>query len=346
MTCDQVQQRLSDFLDGSLADAEGAAVLSHVGQCPRCAAEADGLRETIALLKSLLPLEAPPELLERISDAVGPSRAGTKPSLWRTLFLPAHVKIPLEAAAAVLLFLLVYGLPAGTPRMKAPSPAAPPAATLEASPPASVEIPGGAEPGWETGIADAADGGETEAAETTRADAAADLLEAGAAAPPQPASRAPAHLPPATLASTDGRPVAPAPRAWEPRGAFPQEEAAPGRLFAAPPSGLLRPSLHGREVVLEVPPDVREGVEERIALAALRVGGSPAGEPSREGGRDDPETAFRTVRVLIPAAATEAFLAEIRTIGIVPADESPDVTDLPAAPAADIVAYTVRIRVR
>jgi hypothetical protein len=338
MTCDQVQQRLSDFLDGSLADAEGAAVLSHVGQCPRCAAEADGLRETIALLKSLLPLEAPPELLERISDAVGPSRAGTKPSLWRTLFLPAHVKIPLEAAAAVLLFLLVYGLPAGTPRMKAPSPAAPPAATLEASPPASVEIPGGAEPGWETGIADAADGGETEAAETTRADAAADLLEAGAAAPPQPASRAPAHLPPATLASTDGRPVAPEARTWEPRRASPPE--------AVPPSRLLRPFLHSREIVLEVPPDVREGVEERISLAALRVGGSPAGEPSRESGRDDPEGTFRTVRVLVPAAATETFLDEIRTIGIVPADESPAVTDLPAGPPTDIVAYTVHIRIR
>jgi hypothetical protein len=336
MTCNQVQPRLSDFLDGSLADAERATVLNHVGQCPRCAAEADGLREAIALLKSLLPREAPPELLERITDAVGPNRAGTKPSIWRTLFLPAHVKIPLEAAAAILLFFLVYGLPAGTPRTKALSPTSL-AGTTEASPSTSAGIPGAAGAERKTGKPEAAEEGEDEAAERARANAAG-TLETGVVAPPQTVSKAPAHLPPATLASTDGRPVAPEARTWEPRRASPPE--------AVPPSRLLRPFLHSREIVLEVPPDVREGVEERISLAALRVGGSPAGEPSRESGRDDPEGTFRTVRVLVPAAATETFLDEIRTIGIVPADESPAVTDLPAGPPTDIVAYTVHIRIR
>ena len=114
MNCDQARALLSDYVDGTLAGPDLDALSDHVRRCRDCAADADGLRETIALLRGLPPWKAPPGLMEGIS--AGFAREGRKPSLWRTLFLPVHVKIPLEAAAAVLLFLLVYGIPGMTTR--------------------------------------------------------------------------------------------------------------------------------------------------------------------------------------------------------------------------------------
>ena len=45
------------------------------------------------------------------------------------------------------------------------------------------------------------------------------------------------------------------------------------RSFAPPPSRLLRPLPYGRDIVVDVKPESREGAEERIAGAALRLGG-------------------------------------------------------------------------
>jgi hypothetical protein len=56
--------------------------------------------------------------LERIREGIVQERAGRP--LWKRLFLPAHVKIPLEATAAVLLFLLVYAAQKEPPPKEAP----------------------------------------------------------------------------------------------------------------------------------------------------------------------------------------------------------------------------------
>jgi hypothetical protein len=116
------------------------------------------------------------------------------------------------------------------------------------------------------------------------------------------------------------------------------------RSFAAPPSRLLRPLPYGRDVVVDVKPENREGAEERIAEAALRSGGIfERFERDSEPARND---AAGTIRVILPEAAAAGFLDELRRIGNVPQEGLPSAVDLPAGPRPGTVGYAVRIRVR
>jgi hypothetical protein len=295
MECERIQDLLSDFLDGSLPESGRAGVSAHLRECRSCAEAAEGLGNTLRLLRNLPPEKAPPELLDRIRRETAGS-APAKP-LWKKLFLPAHVKIPIEAAAAVLLFLLVYSVQ--KKEMPATGPP-PPAARMEAAPPA---------------------------------------MEKSAA--PHPQSALPAV--PAQRASTSAERIGPGPLTAEEKSG----KDASQRLFAAPPSRLLRPVPHGREVTLEVAAGDRAGLDERIAAVALRHGGNVIREPgtgpadmSAKGPVPD------ALRVRLPVDSAEPFLAELRNLGTVPAGEITGWTDLPAGPSPGMVLYTVRIRVR
>jgi hypothetical protein len=116
MECTRTQDRLSSYLDGDLSVREQEEIAGHIRQCSRCAEEEKALRETLSLLRNLPAEAAPPELLEGVRLRIAEK---TAVPLWKKLFLPAYIKIPLEAAAVVLVFLLVYGIqkemPAKTP---------------------------------------------------------------------------------------------------------------------------------------------------------------------------------------------------------------------------------------
>jgi hypothetical protein len=122
MECTRTQDMLSSYLDGDLPDREQEEIAGHIRQCSRCAEEERALRETLSLLRNLPAEAAPPELLKGVRLRIAEK---TAVPLWKKVFLPVHIKIPLEAAAVVLVFLLVYGIqkemPAKTP---VPSPPA------------------------------------------------------------------------------------------------------------------------------------------------------------------------------------------------------------------------------
>ena len=116
-------------------------------------------------------------------------------------------------------------------------------------------------------------------------------------------------------------------------------------LYAAPPSRLLRQVPYGREVTIEVTREHRAGLEERIAAAALRLGGTVARELSRSGASENGALPDQ-VRVHVPSDSAETFLAELSQLGTLPLEGMPGWTDLPAGPSPGVVAYAVRIRVR
>jgi hypothetical protein len=101
---------------------------------------------------------------------------------------------------------------------------------------------------------------------------------------------------------------------------------------------------YGRDIVVDVEPESREGAEERIAGAALRLGG--IFERIERDGESAGEGAAGTIRVILPEAAAAGFLDELRRIGNVPKEGLPSATDLPAGPRPGTIAYAVRIRVR
>jgi hypothetical protein len=101
---------------------------------------------------------------------------------------------------------------------------------------------------------------------------------------------------------------------------------------------------YGRDIVVDVKPESREGAEERIAGAALRLGGIY--ERFDRGPGEAAQSGSGTVRVILPEAAATRFLEEMGRIGTIPPEGTPTATDLPAGPRPGTVAYAVHIRVR
>jgi len=99
--CEEIQGRLSDYLDGTLDSGRHRAVEDHLYLCPICLAEHDALADGIKAVASLPRVEPPPGFRGRVMARVREEAA--RPSLWKRTFLPLRIKLPLHATALVLL---------------------------------------------------------------------------------------------------------------------------------------------------------------------------------------------------------------------------------------------------
>src|SRR5512140_372361 len=134
MDCKQVRNLLSEYQDGTLDAAAAAALAAHLRGCGECADCAGSLLAVRELLRDLPPDPAPPELLGRVLAAVDAedrdARAHSAPGGGEAErpFL-TRFRIPLEAAAAVLLFASLYWyqrtIPPAAPPPSAPAAQAP-----------------------------------------------------------------------------------------------------------------------------------------------------------------------------------------------------------------------------
>jgi hypothetical protein len=360
MECRKAQDRMSDFRDGTLDTREAAAVAAHLMGCGECAAVAESLDAVRERLRGLSPAPAPPELLPRVLAAVeaesGNAGAASAPAgaAARRSFL-SRFRVPIEAAAAVLLIASVYWYQHAAP----PVPGPPPVPTVQAPKTAPrSDVSPDASP-------DAAKGSPSVAPlPPMRPKTARD--ESPAAAKPREWTAADLPSVPAVRASSNSERIVPVAPPAEPeskreeaagagagspafeggRGvdAVRTREAEPPLVFAAPPSRLHRPLPYGRDVSLNVEPGDRAGVEDRIVAAAIRLGGLVE-QIEREGGSGT-GGAPGMVRVVLPGAAAAGFLEELGRIGTVPTGGAPEAVDLPAGPRPGTVAYAVRIRVR
>lgn len=131
MNCDQTQERLSEYLDNRLDDAERREIEDHLAVCYRCLPEARQLSKGIKAVAALPRVEPPPRFSEQVMARIRTEAA--KPTVWAHLFQPLRIKIPLHATALLLVVgLAVYlyranepmqqELARSTPSDSAPSP--------------------------------------------------------------------------------------------------------------------------------------------------------------------------------------------------------------------------------
>lgn len=107
-TCAQLEERLSDYLEGRLSAAELAAAEAHARACARCGEWAEA-REATLWLRQVEPLETPPGLETRILalTVAPPPQESTWAVLdrgWRTLGQP---RFAMGLAAAVFSLVIV-----------------------------------------------------------------------------------------------------------------------------------------------------------------------------------------------------------------------------------------------
>ncbi len=100
MTCEEIQQTLSEYLDHALDDAECTEVESHLASCLRCRGELAALNQTVRAVGGLKEMKPPRDFSRTVMDRIRGEQQ--KPSLWQRLFSPWELKIPVQALAVLL----------------------------------------------------------------------------------------------------------------------------------------------------------------------------------------------------------------------------------------------------
>jgi len=354
MDCEQARDRLSEYQDGNLDAAAAASLAAHLRGCADCAGCVGSLLAVRELLRNMPPEPAPPELVARVLAAVeaeaGDSVASAPPGEAEaaTPFL-SRFRIPLEAAAAVLLFASVYWYQRTT--LPAVRPPTGPSSVISSEAPKESH----------SGPAAAKEVAAVNPPSRPRLPRGVPKPPKGDAPAAGPRTWTEASLPsvPALRASTDSEPIVPispspgpeeasraagAPPSGKRRGPEGDADLLLSRVFAPRPSRLLRPVPYGRDIVVDVKPEDREGAEERIAEATFRFGGIV--ERIDRGSESTEKGPPGTVRAILPEIAAAGFLEELRRIGTVPSTGLSAATGVPAGPRPGTVAYAIRIRVR
>lgn len=82
-TCEQIEARLSDYLEGLLAGPERAGFDAHVASCPECAPLLASVRGLVGGMHAMEEMEVPPRLVHTILDkTIGPRETV---SVWEAL---------------------------------------------------------------------------------------------------------------------------------------------------------------------------------------------------------------------------------------------------------------------
>jgi hypothetical protein len=108
MNCEELQTRLSDYLDKSLDTISTKSIEVHLASCPLCRAEAAALNDCIRQVSSLPTVDPPLGFAQRVMAHV--REIEIRPPLWQRLFFPLKTKIPIQATAVVLIGALAVVL--------------------------------------------------------------------------------------------------------------------------------------------------------------------------------------------------------------------------------------------
>jgi hypothetical protein len=103
MNCVEAQKYFADLLDHS-RDERLRKVSDHLAACARCRQELAALAECQGLVSALPPVEPPAGFTTRVMAEV--RDAAHRPAIWRRLFSPLQVKLPLQATAVILISVL------------------------------------------------------------------------------------------------------------------------------------------------------------------------------------------------------------------------------------------------
>ncbi len=321
MTCDAARERFSEWLDDALDPGARAALDAHLAGCPECAREFDRFRRSVALLARVERPRAPAGFVDRVMAVVQARREPWHRRLVRRLLFPLPVKLPLHAAATLVLAVLALQLldrspeleqatrrdaardvGPGAPAVPAPAPDPPSAPALRAldagptAPSGAGEPRQSARPGPAPPLRERA----REAPEPAGAGRLETIRAEPAPAPSRPAEQARAAPGRDAAADVQAREAPPLPPARERPARSERLLAAPAPPAAAP---LLRgPDVHGSLVVADAPAALAELDRLAAEVGAARIARRDEGDAT-------------VVQLVVPRSAWERLDAGLRGIG-------------------------------
>jgi hypothetical protein len=104
MNCEEVKNNLTDYLDKSLDMATTTRVATHIISCPPCRAETSEISDCVQQIAALPLIDPPLGFAQRVMAHV--REIEPEQSIWRRWFLPFGSRVPLQAAAVVLVAVL------------------------------------------------------------------------------------------------------------------------------------------------------------------------------------------------------------------------------------------------
>jgi len=123
-TCEQIEARLSDYLDGALGPAEQGAFDQHVLGCERCAPLIGSVTHTLDRLHDLEQVEPSPRLINSIlTTTLGPQSWRNAKRWLRNLQSPRFVYSAVSVAATLFILLSASGFSWKKPKLADLAPA-------------------------------------------------------------------------------------------------------------------------------------------------------------------------------------------------------------------------------
>lgn len=111
-SCNSIQSRFSEYLDGRLTGVEMHEIGSHLDGCRKCSDEWVGMKQTQVTLASLGPVPEPDDLLLRVRVAVSQERARSRRSIvqrWKLIWDNTVGPFVLQASAGFASAVLLLG---------------------------------------------------------------------------------------------------------------------------------------------------------------------------------------------------------------------------------------------
>lgn len=105
MDCAEIDELLSEYIDGTLDLKTVQMVEKHLSVCVDCKETLASLRAMVEELNALEPMKPPADFLEKIHQRMEPRSDFSR--LFKKLFVPFKIKIPLQLAAAATAAILV-----------------------------------------------------------------------------------------------------------------------------------------------------------------------------------------------------------------------------------------------
>jgi len=106
-TCKDINNLLPAYLEDALSPAERKHVEEHLAGCSSCRQAIADLKKAADLLHNLEEVEPPPFFEQRIMAAIREENK-QRQSVWRKLFFPLHIKIPIQALATVFIAVFAF----------------------------------------------------------------------------------------------------------------------------------------------------------------------------------------------------------------------------------------------
>lgn len=140
MTCDEAREAFTDLYDGTLSGPPLVALSQHLDGCRPCRLEWTAFREAIQALHDLRDEEPPPGFAARVVEQI------RIPPWWRRavdmLVFPLRVKLPIHAAALVLVGMVGLWMYQRSPELpRAAEVRVPTPVGRAASPPLAAPVP-------------------------------------------------------------------------------------------------------------------------------------------------------------------------------------------------------------